>query len=72
MQNQSYLSGISNDSTRSRVVIYSKESLQYLTCLLDEGIAKTCKKSNSHNGFLRAEKDRARNCCKMGWIDCAI
>ena len=41
---------------------------QHFSCLLDKGTAKICKKSNSHNGFLRADQDRAKNYCQIGWI----
>ena len=30
------------------------------------------KKLNSHGGFLRADQGRAKICCQMGWIGCAI
>jgi hypothetical protein len=26
----------------------------------------------SHDGFLRANKGRAKNCCQIGWIGCPI
>ena len=45
---------------------------QRFSCLLDEGIPKICKKLNSHGGFLRADQGRAKMCCQMGWIGCAI
>ena len=35
--------------------------------LLDEGIAKICKKFNSHNGFLRTDQGRAKNNCQIGF-----
>ena len=47
MQNQPYLSGILTDSARSSNIC------------VDEGVAKTCKKFNSHNGSLSADKDMA-------------
>ena len=31
-----------------------------------------CKKFNSHDGFLRADQGRAKNCCQIGWIGCPI
>ena len=40
--------------------------------IFNEGIAKICKKFNSHDGFLRADQDKATNCCPMDWIGCAI
>ena len=45
---------------------------QRFSCLLDEGIPKIWKKLNSHGGFLRADQGRAKMCCQMGWIGCAI
>ena len=45
---------------------------QCFSCLLDEEIPKMWKKLNSHGGFLRAEQGRAKMCCQMGWIGCAI
>ena len=34
--------------------------------------AKIYKKFNSHDGFLRADQGRAKNCCHIGWIGCPI
>ena len=45
---------------------------QRFSCLLDEEIPKIWKKLNSHGGFLRADQGRAKMCCQMGWIGCAI
>ena len=45
---------------------------QHFSCLLDEGIPKLWKKLNSHGGFLRADQGRAKMCCPMSWIGCAI
>ena len=45
---------------------------QCFSCLLDEGIPKIWKKLNSLGGFLRADQGRAKMCCQMGWIGCAI
>ena len=45
---------------------------QWFSCLLDERIPKIWKKLNSHGGFLRADQGRAKMCCQMGWIGCAI
>ena len=41
---------------------------QHLSCPFDKGTAKICKKFNSHRGFLRADQDRAKNCCQI-WLD---
>jgi hypothetical protein len=38
----------------------------FFSCLLDEGITKICKKFDSHDGFLRADQDRAESAAKMG------
>ena len=45
---------------------------QRFSCLLDEGIPKIWKKLNSDSGFLRADQGRAKMCCQMGWIGCAV
>ena len=45
---------------------------QYFSCLLDEGIPKIWKKLTSHGAFLKADQGRAKMCCQMGWIGCAI
>ena len=45
---------------------------QHFSFLLDERIQKMWKKLNSHSGFLRADWGRAKMCCQMGWIGCAI
>ena len=44
----------------------------HFSCLLNEEIPKIWKKLNSHGGFLRADQGRAKMCCQMGWIGCAI
>ena len=45
---------------------------QRFWCLLDKGTAKICKNFNSHDGFLRADQGRAKNCCQIGRIGCPI
>ena len=41
---------------------------QYFSCLLDNGIAKICKKFNSHDGFLRADKRQGKKLLP-NWLD---
>jgi hypothetical protein len=60
----------------SRVVKYNKKYFQYLTAFfmptyLTRGLQKF-KKFNFHDGFLRADLGRAKNCCQIGWIGCPI
>ena len=38
---------------------------------LTRGLQKF-KKFNFHDGFLRADLGRAKNCCQIGWIGCPI
>ena len=46
----------------------AKNSFQHLTTFfISSMITKICKKFNSHDGFLRADQDRAINCCQMSW-----
>ena len=65
-----------SDITRyvSRVVKYNKKSFHHLTmffsCLLDEMIAKICKKLKSHGGFLSYLQDRTTNPANMAAIFC--
>ena len=42
------------------------------SCLVDEGIPKIWKKLNFYGGFFRADYSRAKMCCQMGSIGCAI
>ena len=39
---------------------------------VNKGIAKMTKNNNSHDGFLRADQDRLKNCCQMARIGYAI
>ena len=39
---------------------------------LTRGLQIYARKFNSHNGFLRADQGRAKNCCQIGWIGCPI
>ena len=53
---------------------YLKKSFQHLTvfsCLLDEGLLTINKKINSHNGFLRADQDRAKSTSKLTGLQVA-
>ena len=45
---------------------------QHFSCLRDMGIQKMWKRLNSHGVFLRADQGRAKICCQMGWIGCAL
>ena len=49
---------------------YHKKYFQHFSCLLDEGNAKMCKKLDSHDGFLRADKDRGKSAA--GWAGLAV
>ena len=60
------------NSNHSRYVSWMVEYNICHVYLINEGIAKTCKKFDSHDGFLRADQDRAKNCCQIGWIGCPI
>ena len=43
---------------------------EHLSCLLDEGIAKICKKLKSHGGFLSYLQDRTANPANLAAIFC--
>ena len=58
---------VSRNTTKSLSNIWQKFSF-----LLDEGIAKICKKFNSLVGFLRAAQGWAKKCCWISWIGCVI
>ena len=45
---------------------------KHFSRLLDERIAEMREKFNYHNGFFRANQDRAKIFCQIGWIGCPI
>ena len=50
----------------------SSQYLSAFSCLDDKGTAKIWNKSNSHDGFLKTDQGRAKNCCQIDWIGCPI